>query len=105
MASINQVYTQNAGMRPLGVCKYSSYLLQSLIIVSLAMIVIGIDEEFGPQLFKLDPAGYYIGYKGTSAGAKQQECLNHLEKKLKKEPEMNEEETIEVYCVCLTCVL
>ena len=26
-------------------------------------ILIGIDEERGPQLFKVDPAGYYVGYK------------------------------------------
>lgn len=26
-------------------------------------IIIGIDEERGPQLFKVDPAGYYVGYK------------------------------------------
>ena len=26
-------------------------------------IIFGIDEERGPQLFKVDPAGYYVGYK------------------------------------------
>ena len=26
-------------------------------------IIVGIDEERGPQLFKVDPAGYYVGYK------------------------------------------
>lgn len=61
-----------------------------------AMILIGYDDEMGPQLFKVDPAGYYVGYKATSAGAKQQESLNHLEKKLKKNPTLNMEDTIEV---------
>ena len=28
-------------------------------------ILAGIDEEAGPQLFKVDPAGYYVGYKVT----------------------------------------
>lgn len=60
------------------------------------MILIGYDDELGPQLYKCDPAGYYVGYKATSAGAKQQESLNHLEKKLKKNPELNMEDTIEV---------
>lgn len=60
------------------------------------MILIGQDDELGPQLYKCDPAGYYVGYKATSAGAKQQEALNHLEKKLKKNPELNMEDTIEV---------
>ena len=26
-------------------------------------ILIAIDEERGPQLFKVDPAGYFVGYK------------------------------------------
>jgi hypothetical protein len=60
------------------------------------MILIGHDDEWGPQLYKCDPAGYYVGYKATAAGAKQQEALNYLEKKFKKNPDMNMEDTIEV---------
>jgi 20S proteasome subunit alpha 1 len=41
------VYTQQAYMRPLGV----------------ASILIGIDDEDGPRLYKVDPAGFYVGYK------------------------------------------
>jgi hypothetical protein len=41
MANINQVYTQRAGMRPLGI----------------SMILIGPDDERGPQVFQVDPAG------------------------------------------------
>lgn len=68
LANINQVYTQRAYMRPLGV----------------TITLISIDDELGPQLFKCDPAGYYVGYKATATGPKQQEVMNQLEKKLKK---------------------
>ncbi|KAF4574459.1 Proteasome subunit YC7alpha/Y8 (protease yscE subunit 7) [Pleurotus pulmonarius] len=68
LANINQVYTQRAGMRPLGI----------------SMIIIGIDPEVGPQCFRLDPAGYFVGFHATAAGQKHQEAMNHLEKKWKK---------------------
>jgi 20S proteasome subunit alpha 1 len=48
------------------------------------MILIGEDPELGPQIFKLDPAGYFVGFHATAAGQKQQEAMNHLEKKWKK---------------------
>lgn len=62
MANINQVYTQRAGMRPLGI----------------AMTLIGIDEESGPQCFQIDPAGYFVGYKAVSSGQKQTEATNYV---------------------------
>ena len=56
-----------AYMRPLGV----------------AVTLISLDQEKGPQLYKSDPAGYYAGFKGTATGPKMQEALNYLEKKIK----------------------
>jgi 20S proteasome subunit alpha 1 len=67
LADQAQVYTQHAYMRPLGVVP----------------IIIGIDEEKGPQLFKVDPAGYFVGYKATASGVKEQEATNWLEKRHK----------------------
>lgn len=80
LANVNQVYTQHAAMRPLAV----------------NIILIGFDVELGPMLYKVDPAGFYAGYRATSAGAKHQEALNHLEKKFKKEATLNVDETVEV---------
>lgn len=85
IANINQVYTQRAAMRPLGICTVLFCSTSANADPStIAMILIGIDPELGPQLFKLDPAGYFVGFHATSAGQKQQEAMNHLEKKWKK---------------------
>ncbi|KAJ4483081.1 nucleophile aminohydrolase [Lentinula edodes] len=85
IANINQVYTQRAGMRPFGIgMLFTSFVRLRRSQPCRAMILIGIDAEYGPQCFKLDPAGYFVGYHATAAGQKQQEAMNHLEKKWKK---------------------
>ena len=61
-----------------------------------AAMLVGIDDEAGPQLFKCDPAGYFVGYKATSAGAKDQEVTSFLEKKLKTNPSLSYSETVQV---------
>ena len=63
------------------------------------MILVGIDDEKGPQLYKTDPAGYYCGFKGCSVGVKQTEANSFLEKKVKKKHAWTQSETIEV-CQC-----
>ena len=65
------------------------------------------DDEFGPQLYKCDPAGYYVGYKATASGPKQQEALNHLEKKLKNKDcaEGSWEDVVELGISTLSSVL
>ena len=60
------------------------------------MILIAYDDENGPQVFKTDPAGYFCGYKATTAGVKQLESNSFLEKKIKKKQDYSLEETIEV---------
>ena len=68
----------------------------------LGMILVSIDEEKGPQVYKTDPAGYYCGYKAIAVGVKQTETNNYMEKKIRKKPSWNYNETVEV-CLCDKC--
>jgi 20S proteasome subunit alpha 1 len=72
-----------------------------------ATTLISLDTEVGPQLFKCDPAGSFIGYKGTAAGPKQQEAMNHLEKKLKNKDHApgDWKEVVELAITTLSTVL
>ncbi|KAJ6369319.1 hypothetical protein OIU78_001646 [Salix suchowensis] len=89
IADKSQVYTQHAYMRPLGV----------------VAMILGIDEENGPQLYKCDPAGHFYGHKATSAGLKEQEAINFLEKKMKNDPALSYEETVQTAISALQSVL
>lgn len=89
LADKAQVYTQHAYMRPLAVVS----------------MLIAIDEERGAQLFKVDPAGYYVGYKATSVGSKETEATNFLEKKFKNNPQLTYDECVQTSISALQSVL
>lgn len=59
--------------------------------LGISIILIGLDPnpEKGPQIFKIDPAGYYVGFRATASGAKQTEAINYLEKQFKKSSSNN----------------
>jgi 20S proteasome subunit alpha 1 len=84
-----QVYTQHAYMRPLAVM----------------VILIAVDEDRGPSLFKCDPAGYFVGYSATSAGAKEVEAVNFLEKKVKSGASFDVDQTAQLAISALQHVL
>ncbi|KAI1724060.1 proteasome subunit domain-containing protein [Ditylenchus destructor] len=85
LADINQFYTQTMEMRSLGTM----------------MLLIAFDDEDGPQIFRVDPAGYYKGVHATGIGVKYQAANTFLEKKFKKRSDYNESETIELALECL----
>lgn len=89
LANIGQVYTQHAYMRPYGV----------------STMLCSIDDEKGPSLFQIDPAGNYFGYKAAAAGTKDQEAMNALEKIVKKKIQLTEAETIQQAIGCLQAVM
>ena len=78
-------------MRPLGV----------------AITLTSLDAEYGPQLYKCDPAGYYAGYKAIATGPKTQEAMNYFEKRLKdkKHAEGSWEEVVELAISAMSSVL
>uniref|UniRef100_A0A3P9NU07 Proteasome subunit alpha type n=1 Tax=Poecilia reticulata TaxID=8081 RepID=A0A3P9NU07_POERE len=97
MADISQVYTQNSF--------WDFISSKSVVLMLQSMVVIGMDEELGPQLYKCDPAGYYCGFKATASGVKQTEATGFLEKKVKKKLDWTFEQTIETAISCLSTVL
>ena len=84
VADLAQVYTQSASMRPLAV--------QTILI--------------GPgEVFKVDCAGHYLPFKATASGAKEQEAVNFLEKKINSDQEMNPDAVVRTAIMCLGSVL
>jgi 20S proteasome subunit alpha 1 len=46
--------------------------------LGISMILIGMDDEAGPQVYKTDPAGTSFGYKATCSGKREQEAGKKL---------------------------
>ncbi len=80
VGEVAQMYTQHAYMRPLCV----------------VTILFTFDDERGPQLYKIDPAGHYMGYKATATGEKEQSAVNNLEREFKKNKELSVDDTLRV---------
>lgn len=74
-----QVYTQHAYMR-LHAC---------------SGIIMGMDEENLPHLFKFDPSGFCAGYKACVIGNKEHECTSILERLVERRKRKSKEEHID----------
>ena len=77
-------------------CMTMSLFVCDCICIPSGMMLIGYDDELGPQLYKTDPAGFYCGFKATSIGNKQTEANNYLEKKIRKNPSLSYTEAVDV---------
>ena len=49
--------------------KYSQYAHMRPFCVNTT--IVGVDEEFGPQVYRVDPSGQAVGFKAVSTGAKE----------------------------------
>ena len=63
IADVKQAYTQHAGVRPFGV----------------SLIIAGVDEVNGPQLFMTEPSGSYWGYRAAAIGSGTPIIIEDLE--------------------------
>uniref|UniRef100_A0A7S1EXX5 Proteasome subunit alpha type n=1 Tax=Noctiluca scintillans TaxID=2966 RepID=A0A7S1EXX5_NOCSC len=89
VADQGQVYTQYAYGRPYGA----------------SALFISLDDERGPQLYRVEPSGTSHGYKAVAVGAKEPEATNQLEKAYKSKSDPDETETIQRAIACLQVTL
>jgi 20S proteasome subunit alpha 1 len=89
MADLAQVNTQSSGMRPLACIS----------------LIISVDEEDGPSIFKVDCAGHYLPFFATAIGTKEQEAVNFLEKKKEEMANYTCDQVIRTAISCLGFVL
>ncbi|PWI49701.1 proteasome endopeptidase complex, archaeal, alpha subunit [Candidatus Heimdallarchaeota archaeon B3_Heim] len=68
IADVKQAYTQHAGVRPFGV----------------SLIIAGVDEINGPQLFMTEPSGSYWGYRAAAIGSGTPIIVEDLENSYRK---------------------
>ena len=78
IANLNQVATQKAAMRPLGV----------------SMTLVGIEENGRVDVYRCDPAGYYVGYGAVATGPKANETMAAFERYLKNDMQYEEGQRI-----------
>eukprot|EP00957_Ditylum_brightwellii_P192972 14692935-Ditylum_brightwellii.AAC.1 len=68
-------------------------------------LLIGVDNEQGPQLFKVECARHYLPFYAVASRAKEQEAINFLEKKVNGMKGYDLDLTIVTASMCLGTVL
>jgi 20S proteasome subunit alpha 1 len=77
----------------------------SIVCCVLCIAYIGVDDEKGAQVFKVDPAGHYLPYKAVATGKAEPEAMNFLEKKVDVLSTLSEKDTIELAISAMQYVL
>ena len=84
--------------------KFSQYAYMRPFCVN--VILAGYDEEFGPQVYRVDPSGQAVGFRAVATGSKEQEAMTQLEKHWrKKEGNWDTRETVEAAIQVLQTVI
>eukprot|EP00920_Eleutheroschizon_duboscqi_P018911 GHVT01044979.1.p1 GENE.GHVT01044979.1~~GHVT01044979.1.p1 ORF type:complete len:237 (+),score=29.01 GHVT01044979.1:315-1025(+) len=73
VAAVMQEYTQSGGVRPFGV----------------SLLIAGFDD-YGPQLYQVDPSGAYFGWKASAIGRDMQNAKTFLEKRYNPDIELED---------------
>lgn len=95
------VLAQRMGQR---LQKFSQYAAIRPICCMITLV--GCDEEFGPQVFRIDPSGQATGFKALATGSKEQEATTQLEKAFKKsDGAWNSKQAVEVAIKTLSAVI
>jgi len=68
------------------------------------LLLIGVDDVKGPQLFKVDCAGHYLPFFAAASGSKEQEAVNFLEKHLEETKECELDDAIRIAITCIGSV-
>jgi 20S proteasome subunit alpha 1 len=89
VADDNQTYTQYASRRA----------------AATLMLLAAVDDEKGPQLFRVDPAGACLGWRACAAGVMEAQATNWLEKKAKAGGPLDRVATVRRAIACLQSVL
>ena len=68
--------------------------------------LVGCDEEFGPQVYRIDPSGSAIGYKALATGSKEQEATTQLERAFRRnEGQWDAKQSVETAIKTLSTVV
>lgn len=84
--------------------KFSQYAAMRAFCVNTTLV--GFDDEFGPQLYRIDPSGQAVGFRAVATGSKEQEATTQLEKHWKKnEGQWDSKQTVETAIQVLQTVI